>query len=277
MLPTQFASLFLSLLCPQASSVEEPPSSGGVEPAATTGHHDPLSIELLSHWEDQEYRPSRQGLNSGSFDLTVERSGTRGSQSGKARYAWTMTDEKSASSLQWEPASLGRELEREGWSKTEFDDDFLDNSNLDQLAGCQLQAKRLEDGSAIITIEGDNARALSELHFDADGLLSRSVHRVPGGAAGGNLEFTLTPTWRREDHHVIKVAEEFRMKAVWGSVVAISTFEYTEVEGVLLPHRQLESSTWNGMPSGQSVYQYTSWNLGKTSPEQTSKSKSAAF
>ena len=242
-------SLWLALaLCACVSTDETQPKSDAA--------FDETAARLFDRWCELEYRPVEASTGSGGLTMEVEVTGER-SMKGSARYTWQGRGAAAQSTLAWKPDSLGRMLEREGWSKDRFDADFIDDNERREFAGCSVRGVDRDDGGAVITVEGESVSGLVAMHFGADGIVTRRDHEVSGG-----MKFSLSPTYEEVHGRLVKVEELFAMDmGDYGSIRSTSKFEYQEVEGVLVLRSVKEKSTWNGHPAGTRSFEFKDYEI----------------
>lgn len=222
---------------------------------------DPLSRKTLDRWAKLEHRPSRSGLAGGSVELVFEGTSQGRPLAGKCKYTWDSSKDAATSSLEWQPASLGRQLSREGWSRAELDRVFLVTDDLADFRGCSLTAKS-KGGQVIVSVEGKSQSGIRQMTFDSAGLLVKKEFEINEG--GFEMKFSLEPVYSKRGKQYVKASEVFRMaNGQWGEVQSNAVYSYAEVDGVLLPSRVVETSTWNGQPAGSKTVSWTQWKIRK--------------
>ena len=65
------------------------------------------------------------------------------------------------------------------------------------------------------------------------------------------MKFSLEPAYSKRGKRYVKASEVFRMNGQWGDVQSKAVYTYAQVDGVLLPSKVVEVSTWNGKPAGE--------------------------
>ncbi len=221
---------------------------------------DALSRKTLDRWAKLEHRPSRSGLAGGSVELVFEGTSQGRPLEGKGTYTWDSSKDVASSSLKWEPASLGRQLSREGWSCAELDRVFLVTDDLTDFRGCSLTATS-KDGQVVVSVKGKSKSGIRQMTFDSDGLLVKKECEINEG--GFEMKFSLEPVYSKRGKRYVKASEVFRMNGQWGDVQSKAVYAYAQVDGVLLPSKVVEVSTWNGQPAGSKTVSWTQWKIRK--------------
>ncbi len=253
-MPTSHA--FKSLLGVAIAAVVVPsPSSQANQPVIM----DSLAKATLEEWTELEYRPSVEQLRGGSVVLRVDGKSRGQNLEGMAMYVWESTEQQSSSSLEWRPAKLGHQMATEGWSKEIIDHLFLVTDEFANYADCTLTANA-QDGNVIISVNGRPSNGVRTMTFGPTGVLAKVDYEFRQG--GLDLRYSVEPTFEERSGRFVKSKEMFKMN-MGGEVVSTSIFSYVEIDGVLMPSKVEETSTWNGFPSGSKTITWTDWIIMK--------------
>ena len=77
------------------------------------------------------------------------------------------------------------------------------------------------------------------------------------------MKFSLEPVYKKQGKRYVKASETFKMASDWGDVQSEATFSYAEVDGVLLPSKLVEVSTFNGQPGGSKTVRLRRVNVAE--------------
>lgn len=216
---------------------------------------DERSKELFEAWEKKEYNLGRAGAQKASFKLSAHVTGRVNGHTGGS-YVW----DGEQGTLRFDDDAIGESLSREGWNDRTFDAWFRGGPFTHGAKG-RLVAEDREDGTAVVKVVDDPDAEVTELHFDAEGVLVAVVSR--GQVGGVKIPVRVTLRYRKESGLHLLAGWSANIQTPGGPYLEETKLEYRKV-GVFHVIVEAESTaTMGGRPAGSKRILFSDWKFNE--------------
>lgn len=216
---------------------------------------DDRSRELLEAWEKKEYNLGRAGAEKASFKLSAH---VRGRVDGHTAASYVWDGEKGT--LDFEDPEIGGFLAQQGWNNRMFDPWFRGGAFRDDMRGTKLTAEERDDGTTVVAISGEEVGDVSELRFDASGVLVAVVSEARM-EKGATVPVVIRLTYRKESGLYLLAGFTAEVRTPVDPYVEETTFEHRKVGVFVVPAKAESTATIGGKPAGSKRILFSDWKF----------------
>jgi hypothetical protein len=253
-IPAFLVAILLAAPVRAQDDAPKPPSPAPAPKAEKKGPEmDALAKATLAAAKKKTFTVARQGIRKASFDLRVSIVLPTQTVAVAGHYRY----ENETGVLTWDEPALGAKL---GSLQALFDRVFKEETDAEIYGTAKYSAKKLEDGSVKILVEGENPKHLSSLEFGADGLLKRETTSHPT-AEGTKREVATEISYETIGGRTVPTRRVQKTATPQGDFVQDTKTTYAEKGDLLVPTKIHMDRTF-AMQTTKVDLAFTNWKTG---------------